>query len=182
MKLIAFTGPKGCGKSTFAKMVVNHSKVLPGPREILSFAGPLKAMLRAILPPEAYTPEGKEDVRYGMCGRTPRYLMQTLGTEWGRRMVGEDVWVEAVRHQILGSGAQTILIDDLRFNNEAEMVMDLGGEVWSIHRDGISWGGGHESESGIDPCLLSGTLPIQGGICGAMRIAETFEGIPNNPS
>ena len=27
-------------------------------------------------------------------GKTPRYLMQTLGTEWGRMMVDGDLWVE----------------------------------------------------------------------------------------
>jgi hypothetical protein len=158
-RIIALTGPKGVGKTTFAKKVQSETKVL-GTIEILSFAGPLKAMLRTLLPPEAYTPEGKEDLRYGLCGKTPRHLMQTLGTEWGRNLIGEDVWVEAVRNQILTSDADTIIIDDLRFQNEAEMVRALGGEVWSVSRGGIDYSGEHASESPIPNSLVSGAIRL----------------------
>jgi hypothetical protein len=164
-KLIALTGPKGVGKSTFARRIQAETTVLPRDIQIVSFAGPLKRMLFAILPAEAFFPEGKEDPKFGLCGKTPRFLMQTLGTEWGRQIIGEDVWVEAVKSQILASSAQTILIDDLRFPNEAEMVKEMGGEVWVVKRPfhtKTDHGSEHASEKGIPTQLIDGVVTVGG--------------------
>ena len=158
-RLIALTGPKGVGKTTFAKRIQQESKVL-GAVEVLSFAGPLKSMLRGLLRPEAYTPEGKENPKYGFCGKTPRHMMQTLGTDWGRKLIGEDVWVEIVRGQIDASDADTVLIDDLRFENEARMVLDYGGGVWRVEREGIKYSLEHASEVPIPCDLVSGVIRL----------------------
>lgn len=169
-KVIAFTGPMGSGKSHFAGLLKSKNYLFKD-AAIYPFAGPLKSMLRLILPPEAFTPEGKDDTAYGLCGKTPRYLMQTLGTEWGRKLVGEDVWVEAVRRQIVTSPSPVILMDDCRFENEAEMVLDMGGKIYLIDRPGHVWGEDHPSEVGIDCAYIDGVIPNRGDI---EYFAKTF--------
>ena len=51
-------------------------------------------------------------------------LLQLLGTEWGRKHLGEDVWVDALKGSIrkakrLNAASQlAIVVDDMRFENE----------------------------------------------------------------
>lgn len=156
-KILALAGPKGVGKTTTAR-ILKHSSPIFSAAAIKSFAGPLKDMLQTILPPEAFTAEGKEDAVYGLCGRTPRYLMQTLGTEWGRKIVGEQVWLETMRRQIASSPAKVIIIDDLRFDNEAAFVQDLGGVVMEVTRPGFNYTNLHSSERGVSKEFLDGFI------------------------
>ena len=65
-----------------------------------------------------------------LSGVTGRSLLQSLGTEWGRNIVGQDIWVQAMEQKFQSSYAPLRIIDDLRFENEAHMVRRLGGEVW----------------------------------------------------
>lgn len=157
-KIIGFTGAKTSGKTT-AAMALQHSKWLPKKVGIMSFAQTLKGMARLILPREAFLPENKEDVTYGICGRTPRYVMQTLGTEWGREMVGNDLWLEVMRRNLANTTFKTVIVDDVRFNNEAELIIDLGGVIYEIQRVGLeSSGDTHASERGVDDRFLKGVI------------------------
>lgn len=137
-RLICFTGPAGCGKSTAADALESVGWVR------VKFADPLKNMLRAFywscgLRDEGYIEariEGdmKEEPDPFLCGRTPRHAMQTLGTEWGRSCISENLWVNAWKEQVgqyLQAGVD-VVSDDCRFENEAEMVRRLGGRVVQI--------------------------------------------------
>lgn len=86
---------------------------------------------------------------------TPRFVLQTLGTEFGRS-VSEDIWIDnglKKAHQALAEGKWAV-IKDIRFLNEAKKLRELGCEVWRINRPnldkdivdraGVS---GHASES-----------------------------------
>lgn len=146
--IIAFTGPKGIGKTFTASHLLVGANV-PQPAEIMSFAGPLKKMAAAILPTVAFTPEGKEITDYGLCGKTPRFIMQTLGTDWGRKLIGDDIWTEAMKFAIHESDSESIIIDDLRFDNEAELVKSMGGIVIALSGRGVEYTGEHESEKPI---------------------------------
>ena len=47
--------------------------------------------------------------------------METLGTDWGRKMISPDIWANAVEQRIIKAWAQrrvAIVIDDLRFPND----------------------------------------------------------------
>lgn len=78
---------------------------------------------------------GKEavDDRYGV---SPRYMMQTLGTEWGRKLVNQDLWLLIAMDRIskaLAAG-ENVYVSDVRFDNEAAMIREMGGTIIHIRR------------------------------------------------
>ena len=125
--LLALSGLAGAGKSTAAK----HLSAVHG-FTLVKFAGPLKRMLRSIgLSEEEIEGVKKEVPSSLLCGKSPRHAMQTLGTEWGRNLIGPDFWVnlwEFTACEILAEGGK-VVVDDCRFPNEAEKVRKLGGKI-----------------------------------------------------
>lgn len=84
-------------------------------------------------------------------GVTGRHLLQTLGTEWGRQCLRPTFWIDcwsAVARRALQAG-DSVVVDDVRFPNEAEAIQALGGQVWLIDRPGLHYEGGHASEGGL---------------------------------
>jgi len=142
-RVVAFTGLAGSGKSTAADYLVSRGY------QRVKFAGPLKAMMRALGLSEAHIEgELKELPTPLLAGRTPRYAMQTIGTDWGRDMIGPTLWTDLWRatvSDVLDHGGR-VVCDDCRFANEVEAVRGVGGRVIRLHgRGGIA--GGHASES-----------------------------------
>lgn len=139
--ILALSGLAGCGKSTAAAYLAERHGFAR-----VRFAGPLKAMLRGFLA-EAGTPPGeiermiegdrKQEPAPELAGRTPRYVMQTLGTEFGRDMIHRDLWTmawSAGASAALDRGAPGVVVEDCRFPNEVEAVRALGGRVMRIVR------------------------------------------------
>lgn len=161
-KLIALTGPAGCGKSTAARVLRRHGFAR------VKFAGPLKAMIRVMLTEAGVgraeirrMVEGdlKEKPHPVLCGRSPRHAMQTLGTEWGRDCISADLWVSLgmARVQSLMAAGRSVVIDDTRFPNEVSAIRSLGGRVVLVDRPGITPVVAHASEGGVewDACILN---------------------------
>ena len=97
--------------------------------------------------PAVYAIEGdlKEVPSAWLNGKTPRQFMQLLGTEFGRKLIGDDFWVSLWSNE--AQYERRVVVDDCRFPNEAMAVRRLGGEVWRLTgRGGIA--GNHESEAG----------------------------------
>lgn len=73
-----------------------------------------------------------------------REYLQYYGTESHREIFGQEFWIDALlpRPRSVGNNsielcrrfpnADVIVITDVRFSNEAERILDLGGEVWQI--------------------------------------------------
>lgn len=146
--VIAFTGLAGSGKSTAAAHLVNAHGFARS-----RFAGPLKAMLAAFgLSPAEIDGDRKEFPSDLLCGRTPRWAMQSLGTEWGRELIGGDVWIRAWRASL---PASNVVVDDCRFPNEAEAVYAVGGVLIHVERPGAPVvAGAHVSEQHELPAVL----------------------------
>jgi len=72
-----------------------------------------------------------------------RALLQRLGTEAGRELLGENVWVDALFSKPLYS---PLVISDVRFPNEAERIHNEGGFIVRIVRDGVTPPNAHISE------------------------------------
>ena len=113
------------------------------------FAAPLKSMLAVIgLTDEELNGSRKKQPSDLLCGRTPRYAMRTLGTEWGRDLIHPDLWVTLWTASIADLRRFCLVADDVRFPNEVAAIHKLGGEVWRVNRPGCE-SDGHESEAHI---------------------------------
>jgi hypothetical protein len=153
-RLIGLYSPAAqSGKSTVAAHLAQRDY------RIIPFAGPLKAMLRTFLLQLGYGPDaidsylttGKEDILPGIVC-SPRHLLRTLGTEWGRTCVHPNVWLlcwQSTATRYLQSGTP-VVCDDVRFLNEANLIRSLGGELWRIDRPGTERTTEHASEGGLD--------------------------------
>ena len=156
-RILALTGPKGSGKSTIAQALKENNPLFQD-ASILSFATPLKSMAKCLLHPDAFLPENKENPEFGLCGRSPRYILQTLGTEWGRRYIGESIWVEQMKKKI-ESLSVPILIDDIRFENEAEMIKTFDNAlIISVQRKNHTILDGHASEKGLPMQMINAII------------------------
>lgn len=160
MKIIAFTGCKMVGKSTLAKTVLRLSEK---PAKIMSFADPLRAMLSGMGVKDVYmNNQSLKELPIEGLDKSARELMQTLGTEWGRNMVATDIWIWAMNERIAkekANGVELVIIDDLRFENEADWVLSLGGSIARLVRDGYDYGtDDHASEKPICAHKTSMTL------------------------
>jgi hypothetical protein len=84
-------------------------------------------------------------------GHTVRFALQTLGTEWGRNIMGADFWVKQWEATL--DGLPGAVADDVRFVNEAQAIMSRGGIVLRIERYGAGVkgdGAAHASEQIAD--------------------------------
>lgn len=156
--IIALTGPAGAGKDTAGGILQQHHGFAT-----LAFADPLRDMLRAMV---RHTPiseaditnrAGKEAMQPFLGGASLRHCMQTLGTEWGRNRIDPSLWLNIARHRIdIGTlCGQSLAITDARFDNEAEMVIAMGGQVWAIERPQAAPVLTHVSEAGISEHLIA---------------------------
>lgn len=93
-----------------------------------------------------------------------RRLLQAMGTEAGRRILGEDVWVDAVFKQAKERGDTNVVITDVRFPNEAQRVKAEGGFVVRINRPGVAPVNDHPSEIGLDEWGFDFTVPNNGSL------------------
>jgi hypothetical protein len=133
------------GKSEVARELGKYGFVRKG------FADALKAMIRPLLATFGYDYETTERMLYGdlkehvlpELGVTPRYLAQTVGTEWGRELVDRDIWLKAVLND---SRPDMLIIDDVRFPNEYLAIRKEGGQVWKVYRPGQEPTNSHPSE------------------------------------
>ena len=133
MIIIGLTGQAFAGKDTVGSYLAGFYDF-----KVMAFADPIRAAIGVAfgLMPSHFKPENKESV-IDWIGKSPRQLMQSFGTEWGRAHVANDIWVRAMEKKLdterrRGTGA--VVITDVRFPNEAELVRKLGGEVWRIIR------------------------------------------------
>jgi hypothetical protein len=124
----------------------------------VKFAGPLKAMLSGFYRACGLNDdeidrkiEGdlKEEPCTYLCGKTPRYAMQTLGTEWGRELIGANLWTNAWFSKV-DKVEGPVVTDDCRFQNEAIAIQMKEGDLIklkpAITRRGSS---DHVSEEGV---------------------------------
>lgn len=158
-KLVAFSGPAGAGKSTMAEAFPEAER--------LSFAEPIRRMLIALGVPEQNLrdPKLKNVPLPQFGGRSARYLMQTLGTNWGREMVSDDIWTSAASILIENAlKTKMVVIDDARFDNEADAIHKLGGMLVEVMREGHKHSDVHASERGISNAKIDRVVLNTGSV------------------
>jgi hypothetical protein len=152
--VIGLTGRKGSGKDTAASVLVRDYGF-----GLVKFADPLKNMLSALF---AYQGASEDEI-YRMLegdlkevgvdylqGKTPREAMQTIGTEWGRNLIGENIWTDAAKRRI--ALCHDAIVTDLRFPNELRILRELGAITVRIVRPSLYANSfsAHPSEQFID--------------------------------
>jgi hypothetical protein len=149
--VIGLIGRAGSGKTAVRNILcMNVVNLQP-----FSFATPLKAMTRVLI--ESALPRGWHTLPYAylnspelknapipfLMNQSPRRLMQTLGTEWGRNTIGPDFWVFLASQRVEARLASAfagkdpgpkIVYDDVRFQNEVDMIRMFQGIIIKVER------------------------------------------------
>lgn len=153
--VVGVTGAAGAGKGTVASMLGWHE---------VSFADPLYDMISTMT---GYSVEQLKDRQFKeqvipWLGKSPRQLLQTLGTDWGRDIVAKDVWRKIGARRIRAAhlaGITCVVVPDVRFDDEADLIHDeFGGVIWEVTRPGAQTCVGHVSESGLSRNRIDRTL------------------------
>lgn len=159
--IVAFTGLAGAGKTTAAA----HLVVRRGFKRV-RFAGPLKAMMAASGLSQREIDGDLKDLPCDLLGgKTPRWAMQSLGTEWGRNLISSDLWIRAWQKAVAAVPAGVpVVVDDCRFPNEADAVVAAGGILVRIERPAVVKEGYQHSSEGyilVAARILHNTLSEQ---------------------
>lgn len=175
--VIGLAGPAGVGKSTLADRLA--AGLRPEPTLRLPFAGPLRDMLVALgVPPGALVGDvaHKERPCVELLGKTARHAMRTLGTEWGRKLIGDDLWVAAWERRLAAATERYVIVDDVRFANESAAIRGAGGVVVRLRRKSLVAPGvlagpfkgsdTHPSEAGLSDDDVDAELDLDGGVIG----------------
>lgn len=171
MRLIGVTGLARSGKDHAADYLARHMGLYK-----YAFAEPLKTMLKSVFGDHFHQGD-----RSGICpetGKSYRVMMQTLGTELGRNLWNDQVWVNLVARRwdevqnktpLCGWEpyvAKGMVLSDVRFNSEAHWVRDNHGVVLQIVRPGLEQQTvgieGHQSEQGIRGAFVTHTIVNDG--------------------
>jgi len=180
--LVGIAGPKRSGKDTLAAGL--HA-ALGWPVD--SFAGPMRRFVADALGMTlAELEERKETPIDWLDGVTPRHMLQTVGTEWGRDTIHGELWVRS----LLARMGERGIVSDVRFPNEARAIIDAGGVVIRLSRPGTGTGDAHISETPLPSGLVtyelrnSGTpeeLVSRAMVCLCASPRGYFGGMPRNP-
>jgi hypothetical protein len=164
MKLIGLSGAARSGKDTVGNYLINEYEF-----KRYAFADPLKRAASEMfgIPLKDFVDDDKKEVVNEFWGYSPRQIAQLLGTEGGRELFREDIWVKRAEkawldHQdyianfsgggwVDPAGTDGMVITDVRFPNEAEWIKETGGLLLHIERPGADGKVGqsnHASEAG----------------------------------
>lgn len=134
--LIGLTGRANSGKSTVAA----YLDMAFGCEQI-AFADPIVDMIGALFHAAgidgAWMVERDLKEQPTALGFSYRHLAQTLGTDWGRLKLAPDFWLRVARHKLDSPELHgtNVVISDVRFPNEAELITQRGGVVVRVVRD-----------------------------------------------
>lgn len=162
--IIGLHGGAKSGKDTIADWLKHKYGF-----KTLSYAGPLKEGISKLfdIPLDTLSDAKKKEEIDPRWNKSPREIMQWLGTDVFRKQVDEEFWVKQmgwrVQDLVIEKG-ESVVITDIRFDNEAELVKAHPySEVWKVDatkrlgKDGAGLLGNtkdHITERGINPSLI----------------------------
>ena len=170
--IVALSGRKGSGKSALSDAFEATCK---GSVTRLSFAEPLKEALKPLF---LFTDEqlyGSEketvDPRWGV---SPRWVMQHLATDFLREQVDEAFFLKHMDLRLKASaGDNVVLIDDVRFENEQQLLKKHGALLIHVMRDGGEKDG-HSSENSLDMDLIDVILKNDGTVATLLHSLNAY--------
>jgi hypothetical protein len=163
VKLIGISGKARSGKDSLEKAM----RKLDGKQRRMLFAEPIKQMLLVMtagnlpLEPGGGSDDYDKNALVPGFDKTLRFMMQTLGTDWGRNTIDPEIWIKVADKYLYGSCCQPdrVVYTDVRFDNEAQFIRDHNGIIVEISRYDRDC-----SEHGINPGLVDMFLLNNGPI------------------
>lgn len=144
----ALIGFSGSGKDTAGNIIASFALSEGKTVKKMSFGAKLKDVVsilfgypRDML--EGNTPESRVwretidpvwEKLLGISQFTPRMALQLIGTDLFRNHFHQDIWVIALQQEIVECKADLIVITDVRFPNEIDMLKELGAKFIYIER------------------------------------------------
>ena len=140
MTIIGLVGFAGSGKGTVADVLVDKHQFTK-----LSFADGVKDCVASIFgwprhllegdtePSRAFR-EKRDDFWSAKLGIevTPRWALQTMGTEAGRNVFHDKIWIYSVEKRL--SEYKNVVIPDVRFPNEIDFIKEHNGFIVRVVR------------------------------------------------
>lgn len=163
-QLIGLIGKAGVGKDTAALHLYREHGLYR-----YAFAAPLRGMVAGLLGESHWEDREWKERPVDWLGKSPRELLQTLGTEWGRELVHPHLWVLKAdqvwkRVNDFYSPYTGMVISDVRFPNEADWIHSQGGILIEILRPDAAPVASHASEqqdlSGFPRHIINNTGTI----------------------
>lgn len=167
--IIGVCGAIGSGKNTVGEFLVKDHGFTQ-----LAFADPIYDAISAItgLTVEELKDRNRKENTLDWISCSPRRLLQTLGTDWGREMIHPEIWVVSALRRVRGD----TVITDVRFNNEAEAILARGGAIWRVVGREIESPSKHRAEAGIADKYVSETLQNSGPLeCLRLAVDSAYE-------
>lgn len=116
------------GKDTVANFLIREHGFTR-----IAFADKLKEVASIITDQDAKDPDFKTSPVFGMSGGE---LLQKLGTSM--RADIPNLWIEASGLRQAAQYLSRIVVTDVRHHNEADIIKELGGSLWHVHRSGTA--------------------------------------------
>lgn len=153
--IYGMTGAKFSGKDTVGNAIIAARNKAGRRTERVLFAGALKDACCAMF---GWTREQLEDYDFKetpepITGKTPRMILQLMGTDFGRDMLHPEIWLRLLAAEVerMTVNGITPVITDVRFENEADFVRKLGGTlIHVVNPETVSRTDGHASENGVE--------------------------------
>jgi hypothetical protein len=115
---------QGFSKDSFAKPLKDACSIMFGwPRELLE--GDTEVSRKWREEPDSFWSE-----KFGYSF-TPRLALQLMGTEAGRNVFHQDVWVISLLNRAKG---KDVVVTDVRFKNEINYIQQNGGVIVRVRR------------------------------------------------
>ncbi len=141
--IIAISGKIGSGKSTvgdiFEKQGFQLDSFAKSVKDICSILfGYDRNKIEGSTPDDRLWREKVDKNHTNLIGKnfTPRDAMVLVGTQFGRNMIHQNIWIETLFNRY--DKNTDLLITDLRFPNEYEEIKKRGGIVIRINRPNLT--------------------------------------------
>lgn len=108
---------------------------------------------------------GPLEAAYAAKGHlTPRDLQKTMGLEWGRKAYGADFWIKGVRARLAQVTTPIAVVDDVRFEDDADLVEAFDGVLVRIWRPSAERPDSHASEGLLEHRAFAVRLDNDAGL------------------